>query len=283
MRAKQGCIPTLRAAGLCERGLEPPFYPPFKKKLKQKHWKKKKKKTIWLELEVSAVCPVAHWGGLVDASLTHRRVLLLLRTSHQAPSIPTPTHPSSSSSSLSFSPVPAPCTHPPTHDPPLAETWHTLGAAAAGLPLFQLQRHAPPPALQPYQEAVTIMYVCVFVGSCVCHLSSQDATIFMPSQRLLNQIVRFISVDIVWFSDSSSEAACIWSSPFLSWNVLLFKYSSRAKSERASPLQRPLSLKPASVSLISSELLCRTLSHTSCYIFMNPTTAQSPNVTLKLG
>lgn len=71
--------------------------------------------------------------------------------------------------------------------------------------------------------------------------------------------------------------------------VLLLRYSSQAKSERATPCNAPLFLKPVSVSLLGSKLLYGTLSdmtsHSAGYYashFQDSDNCKGLNVTIKV-
>lgn len=129
MRAKRGCISTLRAAGFALKGRG--------------------------GVHTEAVCPalLSH-HTLKLPCVTHRRDLLCLHVSHH-PSLPPPTL------LPSFSPMPAPLQK-------LGTPWEQLQ------PGFHCSSSRDtPPALQPYEEAVTIVCACLYVCSCVCHFSTQ--------------------------------------------------------------------------------------------------------------
>lgn len=259
MRAKQGCIPTLRAAGFYDRGPKPPggvgvggratqaqdvrwrSTSPFPPKKKKKHWKKKKKKNYLTGLRSL---------GCLSRGTLRRPCWCLADTEEsfscsahhirQRASLPPPTHPPPLCHL-------APCRYPPsTHDPPLAETWHTLGAAAAGLPLFQLQRHAPRRTPTPHPGPTALPGGSDhYVRVCVCVCLSVPVCVTYPARTPLYlrrfsacwiKSVPFIS-GILFDSLTHHQRRPVFDLS-LFFYVWLLKYSSGAKSVRATPLWR---------------------------------------------
>lgn len=165
MSAKRGCISTLRAAGFSVNTVS--AWSCAETRRDNTGWETeldtKHRKRIILTCEgrhlhrgcatVLCLSVPSHTEAALYASLTHRRDLLCLHISHH-PSLPPPIL-------LSFSPMPAPLQKLGTPWEQLQQGFHCSSSRDT------------PPALQLYEQAVTIVCACLHVCSCVCHFSTQ--------------------------------------------------------------------------------------------------------------
>ncbi len=174
MRAKRGCISTLRAAGFSEHceGCECRKRA-RRHRLQDRDGQKTQKVNNFVSglnrrnlRRVCAAVPClsvpSHTEAALYASLTHRKDLLCLHISYH-PSLPPPSLPS-------FRPMPAPIQK-------LGTPWEQLQQG------FQCRSSRDtPPALQPYEGAVCVcVCVCTLTHVCDTFLLAQDSLFKQPT------------------------------------------------------------------------------------------------------